>query len=303
VSPQRYGVLVAAALVQSCQPTGAPSADIANPKPAASSAQSANSISGLTIKPGEDAELLVEFDYTVERGLPAMFRLEFAPRADTAPAGFRPFVPVGVPNPSQHHIRKHVQYPGQGTTEEAIVSLVDVNDSKVLVSQRIEIAITWPTQDERDFSTAFAMIENGSDDQLRQARETLERLVGKNPQFDAAYVELARIAMKTNWGPAGFHQAETLLDSALKIRPESANAKILLGYVYTHQHRFDEAQPLFVDAARTDPPNLWLWTNWGEMFDMQGQTDQAIVKYRETIARPLRSTKYQRARENAYVTP
>ena len=289
---------MAAALVQACQPAGAPSASIANPGATDSTA----SISGLTVKPGEDGEWSVDFDYSLERGLPVTFRIEFTPRGGTANAGFRPFVPLGVPpSPGQHHVSRHIQYPGEGTTEQAIVSLVDVNDSKVLASQRIDCVISWPSQDEHDFSTAFQMIENGSDDQLRRARETLERLVGKNPQLDAGYVELARIAMKTNWGPEGFHQAETLLDSALKIRPDSENAKILLGYVYAHQHRFEEAEPLFADAARTDPPNLWLWTNWGELLDMQGHTDQAIAKYRETIKRPLRSINYRRARENAYI--
>ncbi len=299
--PQRYGILIAAALVQSCQP-GAPSADIAS-TPTTPSSEGAISISGLTVKPGEDGEASVDFDYSLERGgLPVMFRIEFVPQAGTANAEFHRFVPLPVPPiVGQHHVNRHIKYPGEGTTEHAIVSLVDVNDSRELVSQRIDVVITWPSQDEHDFSTAFQMIENGSDDELRQARETLERLVGKNPQLDAGYVELARIAMKTNWGPAGFHQAETLLDSALKIRPESVNAKILLGYVYAHQHRFEEAESLFADAARTDPPNLWLWTNWGELLDMQGHTDQAIAKYRETIERPLRSINYQKARENAYI--
>jgi tetratricopeptide (TPR) repeat protein len=302
VSPQRYGILVAAALVQSCQPSGAPSADIANPKPTASPEQGVYSISGLTVKPDEDGKWLVDFDYSYEHGPGFTFQLVLRPRAGTAEAGFRRAAPLGVPPiPGQHHVSRPIQYPGEGTSEQVIVLLIDINDSKVLASQHIDSVITWPSQDEHDFSTAFELIEDGSDDQLRQARETLERLVGKNAQFDAAYVELARIAMKTNWGPAGFHQAETLLASAMKIRPESVNAKILLGYVYAHQHRFDEAEPLFADAARTDPPNLWLWTNWGELLEMQGHTDQAIAKYRETIKRPVGSIKYQRARENAYI--
>jgi tetratricopeptide (TPR) repeat protein len=158
------------------------------------------------------------------------------------------------------------------------------------------------SKEETDFETAYALIEIGHPDGLREARSTLERLIGKNPKLDSGYVELARIAMKTNWGPEGLHQAETLLDSALAIRPDSVNAKILLGYVYTHQGRFDEAQAQFVAAARANPPNLWLWANWGELLAMQGQPDQAIVKYREAIARPLVSIKNHRAREDAYLS-
>ena len=299
MSSKRYGILIAAALVQSCQPAGAPSDGIANPSATAPTA----SISGLTVKLGGDGQWWIDFDYSVDRLIPGTLRVELPPRAGTAQPGFGRYVSLAAPPPrlGQHHVSKPIQYPGEATSEQVIVSLVDMTDNRVLASQRIESVISWPTRDEHDFSTASDTIDDGSDDQLRQARETLERLVGKNPQFDAGYVELARVAMKTNWGPAGFHQAETLLDSALKISPESANAKILLGYVYAHQHRFEEAEPLFANVARSDPPNLWLWTNWGELHEMQGHVDQAIEKYRETINRPLRAIRYQRARENAYI--
>jgi tetratricopeptide (TPR) repeat protein len=170
---------------------------------------------------------------------------------------------------------------------------------KVLTTERIEKVIQWPLQSEQDFQLAVDMIDNGSEEPLRDARVILERLISQNPKFDPAYVELARVAMKSNWGPEGLHQAETLLDSALQIRPDSVNARILLGYVYAHQRRFKEAEPLFVAAARSNPPNLWLWTNWGELYAMQGDSDRAIAKYREAINRPPGFGNYQ-ARSMAY---
>jgi tetratricopeptide (TPR) repeat protein len=91
-----------------------------------------------------------------------------------------------------------------------------------------------------------------------------------------------------------------LLSSALQIKPDSANAKILLGYVYTHQKRYKPAEKLFVEAAAANPPNIWLWANWGEMFAVQGKHDQAIAKYKEAIERPASSTTYERARADAY---
>jgi cytochrome c-type biogenesis protein CcmH/NrfG len=48
--------------------------------------------------------------------------------------------------------------------------------------------------------------------------------------------------MKTNWGPEGLNQAEKYLMSALKIDAKHANTKVLLGYVYTHQKRYQEAE-------------------------------------------------------------
>ncbi|MCB1624915.1 MAG: tetratricopeptide repeat protein, partial [Pseudomonadales bacterium] len=117
---------------------------------------------------------------------------------------------------------------------------------------------------------------------------------------DAAYVELARVAMRENWGPDGLHHAENLLESALQIRPDNSNAKILLGYVYTHQGQLGKAEQLFVDAAKADPPNLWLWANWGELLVKQDKPDEAIAKYRVAVTRPMTHDTYDRARADAY---
>ena len=87
----------------------------------------------------------------------------------------------------------------------------------------------------------------------------------------------------------------------MKIDALSVNAKILVGYVYTHQERYREAELLFVDAARSNPIIIWLWTNWGEMLELQGKKDQAIVRYREALARPVQDSQYNAARNDAYV--
>jgi len=107
--------------------------------------------------------------------------------------------------------------------------------------------------------------------------------------------------MKSNWGPEGLHQAEGLLSSALQIQPDNANAKRLLGYVYAHQNRFSAAEAQFADAAKSPTSNPWLWTNWGEMLVMEGKTDQAIGKFRETIKRPITHDRDDRAHLDAYL--
>ena len=55
--------------------------------------------------------------------------------------------------------------------------------------------------DQRDFRLAVDLIENGTTESLREARQVLERLIGKDSKFAPGYIELARVAMKTNWGP------------------------------------------------------------------------------------------------------
>jgi tetratricopeptide (TPR) repeat protein len=265
----------------------------------------APSISGIFVRAADDAEgeWLLDFTYVYSGSPPgAVFRIETPPQ----PGGTSPpleFVSDATkqfpPKPGRHQIAMALAYPGDGTSGQVIVSILGP-DGRVLATERVDQVIRWPTKDERDFDLAYSMIENGSRELLSEARSMLEGLIAKNPQFDDAYVELARVAMKTNWGPEGLNQARTLLDSALQIRPESVNAKILLGYVYAHQRRFDEAERLFVEAAREHPPNVWLWTNWGELLEMQGRADQAEAKYREALERP-RSTKWSfSARANAY---
>lgn len=263
-----------------------------------------NSISGIQVKPGQDGDWLLDYDYFYVGKPMAHFRIELVAKPGSRPvSGFnglddRIYQP---PKFGQNHISTVMRYPGEVTTEQIIVSLVrDDPGGEVLASQRIDKIIQWPSQDSRDLRYAIDAIDNGSRETLLEARAILERLLTKNPNNDAAYIELARVAMKSNWGPEGLHHAETLLDSALKIKPDNPNAKILLGYVYTHQDRFREAEALFVDAARSNPINLWLWTNWGEMFEKQGKIDQAIPKYREAIQRPLQSARYDGARKNAY---
>lgn len=186
--------------------------------------------------------------------------------------------------------------------------------SEVLAREMMTHRIEWPDAaswvKDKDFATqtsaeildkAVLLIDIGLRESLGEARELLERLVRREPGFDPAYVELARVAMKTNWGPQGLRQAEMLLTSALEIRPDSNNAQILQGYVYAHQGRFRDAGAMFEKAAQAkDSKNLWLWANWGQMLVKQGNIQGGIAKYREAITRPRTFDTYDRARLDAY---
>jgi tetratricopeptide (TPR) repeat protein len=260
-----------------------------------------NSISNIRVSGTFDDRWFLAFDYTYTGEPPgATFRVEVPPQAGTQPVGFRSALTKMLPPQpaTTFHVSGELAYPGEGRSGQVIVSMLD-SGGKVLATEHLDQVIQWPSSRDHDFQGAVALIDLGTGEALRTARERLQRLVSESPKFDEGYVELARVAMKTNWGPEGLHQAETLLDSALKIRPDSANAKILLGYVYTHQQRFKEAESLFVEAARSNPPNLWLWANWGELYVAQGNADQAIAKYREAVTRPT-VDRYGHARTMAY---
>jgi tetratricopeptide (TPR) repeat protein len=185
--------------------------------------------------------------------------------------------------------------------------------SGATLRQRVAQRIDWPDwqtrsvqaevdgrSDDAVVATAVGLIDQGSDHGLRHARELLERVIARNPRADAAYVELARVTMKSNWSPEGLHQAETLIASALQIRPDSANARILLAYVEAHQQRYAEASALFQALDKENPDNLWLWWNWGEMLQAQGKRLAAVDKFRRTLSHPVTHDPYDRARLAAY---
>ena len=197
------------------------------------------------------------------------------------------------------------------TTNQVVVQLHARGE--VLVTEQVAQTINWPdfqtwalevelankTADEL-LDRAAQQIDVGDRASLSQAKTLLERLVRQNAQFDPAYVELARVAMKSKWGPEGLHEAERLLLSALQIRPDGVDAKILLGYVHAHQGRYKLAENMFTEASQTETKNLWLWANWGEMLAMQGKSQGAADKYREALGRPRTHDRYDRARLEAY---
>jgi tetratricopeptide (TPR) repeat protein len=278
-----------------------------------------NSISGLTIKQDKQGAWRAEFEYYYT-GEPkfAALRIELAPSigSSISPIGSQrrdTYLPAA--QRGQHHVSAAIAYPGgEQTTRQISAKLLrSMTGDQVIASQEIDAVINWPTfqtwiqqqqmvqsSPESNLNRAVQLIDSESAPQLSEAKAILEQLIAQNAQFDAAYVELARIAMKSNWGPEGLHQAEALLSSALQIKPANVNAKILLGYVYSHQNRFTKAEALFSEAASSDTRNLWLWTNWGEMLAMQGKLEQAADKYRRAITEPMTHDTYDRARAEAY---
>lgn len=184
---------------------------------------------------------------------------------------------------------------------------------KDIVTRSAPVQINWP-----DYATAMIHDElrtKSADDFLRatidlidaeeapgllSARQRLEFFLEKYPQLHQAYLELARVAMKTNRGPEGLRQSETYVDAARKLAPEDPNVWIFQAYVYTHQGRYKEAEPLLVAASKTNTPNLWLWADWGEFHLLQGRTQQAIEMFQRTVEQPPPGNAYDRARKHAY---
>ena len=280
-------------------------------------------VSGVTVRATGDSRWLVDFDYfwPGETGEASLHL-----RQSEAPAGVAEKRSAWIGHAGmvagergRHHAQIELRRPADDDyrhTREITVTLEVGNPHvgvQTLASQKIAADIEWPTQymlqvaeaaksgpPDKVVEQQALRIDSGDPAQLRQAKDVLELLVRTAPQTDTAYLELARLAMKLNWGPEGLAQAERLLDSARQIRPDNANTKILQGYVYAHQKRYKEAEVLFADAGREPTRNLWLWFNWGELFDMQGNTAAAAQKYQRAVDEPPSDATYDIARRYAF---
>lgn len=187
----------------------------------------------------------------------------------------------------------------------------------ILGSQEIPSVVSWPDSEtwarENKVKTrpvaetlreATQLISNQTparvQERLQEARKLLERVLVRDPKSAQAYVELARIAMRSNWGAEGLRQADSLLQSALQVQPLYPNALILQGYVYTQQGRFGEAENALKVASSTEVKNPWLWSNWGELLAKQGKTEEAMAKYRKAAEIKPTGDGYDQAILEAY---
>lgn len=325
MSPRRPAVLMAILLLalagyfgwsfvqdRVAREAAAPAPPPASPLPASTS------LNKLTVTHEPDGRWIAHVEYA-HTGKPANAKLTVFQMAQTTGIGVdgprELFVASQWLRPGTHTVSIPFRNPNSAAayvTQKigARVDRVPEAPITLLVDQRIQ----WPDpyvarveeaiaagKPETIVEAAVAQIDAMTmSDDLHEARALLQALIERRPRTDAAYVELARITMKNNWSPAGLREAENLIGSALQIDPGSANAKVLLGYVYAHQGRFKEGEALFAQAAAANPPNLWLWANWGEALAMQGKVQPAIEKYREVLGRPPTGNTYDRARWDAY---
>jgi Tfp pilus assembly protein PilF len=273
-----------------------------------------NSVSNLVVSKDESGMWQAGFDYFFTGG-PFAHATVAAEQDDASvhPPG-RLAGSFVVMERGAHHVSVRVPYPGkQETTTRVVARMVEPSGATetTIASVQTEQRIEWPDYQrwnsdlqfasrtpQQNLDLAISIIDEGRN--VEAAAEILEKLVQINPSFEQAYIELARVAMKSNWGPDGLHQAEGLLNTVLQRNSQNVNAKILQGYVYAHEEQFSQAEKMFASIDSASTSNLWLWANWGELLAMQGKFDQAAAKYREVINRPMTHNTYDRARVDAY---
>jgi tetratricopeptide (TPR) repeat protein len=285
--------------------------------PVAAAPAGQNAISQVRAKVGGDGEwkISIEYFYT---GSPGAVVINLLQRTQPYTPGtvWKSSEVLSSPKPGRHTFTVEMPLPeGAYTlmTDQLQVEMKDSQTGKTWLSQVVPVKIDWPdpatletdralakTSPEAVVQTAAAYIDRDDDMIVDVAKPMLERVIQKYPRTHTAYIEIARVVMKTNWSPEGLRQAASLIGSALEIRPDSKDAKILLGYVYSYQQRYKESEALFADAAKARPDNLWLWVNWGELFQLQDRAADALGKYRIALERGPTGDKNDNARRQAY---
>jgi tetratricopeptide (TPR) repeat protein len=280
-------------------------------------------VSGLEISKDDKGRWIVTFEYGFAGSSPSPTKSLVVAWADgeTPLAPNSRYLGIGAtfwPRAGTYRTSVELTRPsahGTYPTKWVVAKLVEktANEEKILSVQSIPHVVEWPDLDtySKDLEVrskpthevvkhATEMIDDGHQLALSSAKRLLERLLLKDPNAHGAYLQLARVAMKSKWGPEGLREAEVLVASALQIKPRDPDSLMMQGYVYTHQKRFREADEAFLQASASNPPNPWLWMSWGELRSMEGKPKLAMELYRKAIDFPMAANSNDRARRFAY---
>ena len=147
------------------------------------------------------------------------------------------------------------------------------------------------------YHQAYTLIDTGYQNNYRIAKEKLDLILEINPDFPNTYIELARITMNTESWPLALSKSEKYLRIAKKLDPKLADTAVLLGYVYTQQGRFAEAEKEYKLAEKEGTSNLWLYSNWGLNYERQNLKDKALTMYLKVLntESPLKRNKRPKA--------
>lgn len=140
----------------------------------------------------------------------------------------------------------------------------------------------------------------------KYAKSLLDQIILEDPNAVQAYLELARISMKTDENGseqsnyAGLIEARRLIETALKINPNYANSHILYGYVLGIQKHTADAIAAFKKAKQIGTSNMWLYYDWALALKNAQRTDEAIQVLNEGVElTPLPATYELRSSNHA----
>lgn len=118
---------------------------------------------------------------------------------------------------------------------------------------------------------------------IREAVETAQRILKKNPDDLDAHKLLGRVYLRSLGDPSGGQQSGPVLDLAIQefqrivqLEPNKVENHLLLGQLYTLKHDNADAKTQFEAARSINPTSEDVVLNLARMYGEQGNVQQAI---------------------------
>ncbi|MDD5271474.1 MAG: hypothetical protein PHU14_02020 [Methylovulum sp.] len=137
---------------------------------------------------------------------------------------------------------------------------------------------------------------------LNEARTRLDNILSSHPNYAAAHREYARYYIIHGFHRNNDHDsndlksAEKSLKTAIALKPNFAEAYILLGHWYFIQQRYSEAESALTTAEKlggtTDP---WFHNNWADVLIAEGNLEKAASHYLKVIGSNTKNIKVMTA--------
>ncbi len=126
---------------------------------------------------------------------------------------------------------------------------------------------------------------------LEQSRTAFDKALALDPEFAPAYSSLAETVILLNVANYGdipeyesYEQAQTLVDRAAELAPDSADTYVARGFLLDQQNRFDEAIAAY-DRALELNPNMVRALMWrGQALGEVGRYEEQLASLRQAVA-------------------
>ena len=142
----------------------------------------------------------------------------------------------------------------------------------------------------------------GESEFLDLGSSRLQYVLKKDVRFAPAYMQLGRLLIMNDDSDDGFRAAEPAVKKALEIEPDYADALVLLGYVYTHLGKHQQAMDAFKKAETIGTQNPWLYVNLADEYLQTERGEDALHALDIINQRGTDNIKARRAISEMYIT-
>lgn len=154
-------------------------------------------------------------------------------------------------------------------------------------AQRVELVGTQSMDAYQAFSRGMLNLRMAARDSMDRGIALLEQAIELDPNYVEAMVELAgALELKASFlsAPTLFEKSLALVDRALAVRPDNADAHVQRGDTLLAMGRVDDALAELLEGVRLDPSRATAHGSLARAYWLgQGRIDDAIREFEETL--------------------